>query len=100
MQKLRREIEFLERGMNKVKTRLSKIQHDPLLTPMTFLKVIKPKQLIGPEYHNFPEYDQYTEHMIQEHDIQTEQNDMIERQIMTDASLSKQFQEEEKGQVL
>ena len=39
----------------------------------------EPKQLIRPELHNYPEYDQYTEHIIQEHDIQTEQNDSIER---------------------
>ena len=59
MQKLRREIEFLERGMQRVKTRLSKIQ-DPLLTPTTLLTGIKSKQLIGTEYHDYPEYNQYT----------------------------------------
>ena len=62
MNKLRREIEFIERGMQKVKTRLSKIK-DPLLTPTTSLAGIKPKQLIGPENHDYPEYDQYTEHI-------------------------------------
>ena len=58
--------------------RLSKIQEDPLLTH-TSLTGIKPKQLIGPEYHDYSEYDQCTEPMIQEHDIQTEQNDLIKK---------------------
>ena len=73
MQKLRREIEFLERDIQRVKTRCSKIQQDPLLTPTTSLTGIKPKQLIWSEYHDYPEYDRYTEHMVQEHNVQTEQ---------------------------
>ena len=77
MQTLRREIEFLERGMQRVKTRLCKILQEPLLTLATSLSDIKPKQLIRPEYHDYPEYDQYTEPMIQEHDVQTGPNDLI-----------------------
>ena len=61
---------------------------------------IKPKQLIRAEYHDYQEHDQCTEHMIQEHDIQTEQNDLIERHIRTDTLLSRQLQEEERGQVI
>ena len=53
MQKLKREIEFLGRCMQKVKTRPSKIQQDPLLTCTMSLTGIKPKQLIMPEYHNY-----------------------------------------------
>ena len=37
--------------------RLSKIQKDPLLSPTTMLTCIKPKQLIGDEYHDYSEYD-------------------------------------------
>ena len=59
MQKLRQEIEFLERGMQRVKTRLSKIQQDPLLSPTTLLIGMKDKQLIRLEYHNYPGDDQY-----------------------------------------
>ena len=61
MKKLRRETEFLERGKQRVRSKLSKIQ-DPLLTPTTSLAVIKPKQLIRSEYQNnyriqmIPEY--------------------------------------------
>ena len=56
--------------------------------------------MIRSEYHNYTEYDQYTEHMIQEHDIQTEQSDLIERQTRTDALPSRQLQEEERGQAI
>ena len=45
MQKLRRQIEFLERGMQRVRMRLNRIQQDPLLTPVSSLTGIKPKQL-------------------------------------------------------
>ena len=62
MQKLRWKTELLERGMQRVKTRLSKIQQDPLLAPTTSLTGIRPKQLIRLEYHNYPEDDQYQEY--------------------------------------
>ena len=39
--------------------RLNQIQQDPLLTPTTSLTGIKPKQLIGPEYQDYPEYDNF-----------------------------------------
>ena len=99
MQKLKREIEVLERGMQRVKMRLGKIQPDPLLTPATSLTGIKWKQLIGPECHDYSEYDQYTEYMTKEQDIHTEQNDLAEEQIRTDALLARQLQEEEWGHV-
>ena len=100
MQKLRREIEFLERGMQRVRMRLNRIQKHPLLTPTTSLRGIKPKQLIGPEYHDYPENDCYREQMIHEHAINPEQNNLIEKQISADALLSRQLQEEERNQAL
>ena len=57
MQKLRREIEFLERCMIRLRMRLNRIKQDPLLRSTTSLTGITPKQLIGPEYHEYPEYD-------------------------------------------
>ena len=39
--------------------RLGRVQQDPLLTPMTSLTGIKPKQLIRPEYYDYSEHDQY-----------------------------------------
>ena len=97
MQKLRQEIEFLERGMQRVKTRLSKIQQDLLLTPTMSLTGIRPKQLTRSDYDNYPEDDHYPEYIIQEHDIKTEQHDIIERQIRTDTSPLKQLQEEDRN---
>ena len=37
---------------------LNRTQQDPLLTP-TSLTGIEPKQLIRPEYQDYPEYDHY-----------------------------------------
>ena len=69
---MKREKEFLGRGMQRVRMRLNRIQ-DPLLTATTSLIGTKPKQLIGPEYHTYLEYDHYTEKMIHEHAINPEQ---------------------------
>ena len=49
---------------------LSRIQ-DPLLTPTTSLTGIYPKQLIGPEYHNYSEHDQCREQVMYEHNLNT-----------------------------
>ena len=55
--------------------RLNRIQQEPLLTPITSMTGIRPKQLIEPEYHDYPENDHFGERMIHEHAIYTEQND-------------------------
>ena len=78
--------------------RLSKIQQDPVLTAITSLPGIKPKQLIGTKYHDCSGYDQCAEHITQEHDIQTEQSDLIANQIRMHTLLSRQLKEEERGQ--
>ena len=97
MKKLRRELQFVEWGMQRVRTKLNKIQQDPLLTPTTSLTGIKPKQLIEPEY---PEYYHHREQMIHEHATYPEQNDLIKKQIRADALLSRQLQEEERDHTL
>ena len=50
--------------------------------------------------YDYSEYDQYTECMTQEHDIGTEQSDLIDKQIRTDALLLRQLQQEERSHVL
>ena len=52
--------------------RLYRIQQGPLLTPTTAMASIRPKQLIEPEYHNYPENDHYIDQMICEHDMYVE----------------------------
>ena len=64
---------LLERGRQRVKIRLGKIQQDPLSTLTTSQTGIRLKHLIMSEYHNCPEDDQHVEYIIQEHDVQTEQ---------------------------
>ena len=44
MNKLRKEIEFLKRGMQRVRTKLKRLQHDPTLTPSTSTVGLRPKQ--------------------------------------------------------
>ena len=100
MPKLRREIKFLERGMQSVRMRLNRIQQDLLLTPATSMIGIRPKQLIEPEYYNYPANDHYGEQIICEHDMYVEQNDLIKKQIRAHALLSRQFQDEEREQHL
>ena len=69
---MRREIEFLERCMQRERTRLKRIQQDLLLIPETSMIGIRPKQLIEPEYPHYPENDHYREQMIHEHAMYVE----------------------------
>ena len=73
---------------------------DPLLTSTTSLSSINPKQLIGPEYHDYSDHEQYREQMMCEHVTYTEHNDLMEKEIRADTVLSRQLQDEEIGQVL
>ena len=41
---------------------------------------INRKQLIGPEYHDYSEHDQYREHAIDEHAIYTEERGQVLKQ--------------------
>ena len=78
--------------------RLSRIQPDPLLMPTTSWTGIKTKR-IRPEYHDYSEHDQYQEPLMHKHNLNTEQNNLIEKQIRN-ALLSRKLQEEQRGQVL
>ena len=89
MQKLRREIEFLERGMQRVRMRFNRITQDLLLTPTTSMVGVRPKQLTEPEYHDYLENDQYREQMIHEHIMHADQIYLTEKQIRADAILSR-----------
>ena len=79
MQELRREIEFLERGMQSVRTRLNRIQQGLLLTSSTSMVGIRPKQLIEPEYHDYLENDQDREQTIHENIMYSDQYDLTEK---------------------
>ena len=68
------------------------------MIPTTSLIGIKPKQLIGPKYQDYPEYDHYREQMIHKHAIYPKQNDLIETQIRVYALLLKQLKEEKRDQ--
>ena len=84
MKKLRRQIEFLERGLQRVRIGLNKTQ-DPLLTPTTSLTGIKPKQLITSKYWDYSENDHYLEKWYLK--LQYVQNEMtwFKKQRTTDA---------------
>ena len=56
--------------------------------------------MTGPDYHNYPKYDHYIEHMIHKHAIYQEPNDLIKNQMRADALLSRQLQEEERETML
>ena len=64
MKKSKKEIKFLERGMQRVTMRLNRMQQDLLLTPTASMTSIRPKHLTEPEYHNYPENDHYIDQMI------------------------------------
>ena len=98
MKELKRETEFLERVMQRVRMRLNRMQQDPLLTLTTLMTNIQPKQLTEPEYHNYPENDHYIDQIICEHDMYVKQNDLAEKQLRADALLSRQLQDEERKQ--
>ena len=52
MSKLKRELEFLEMGMQRVKTKLQKLQKDSTLMPSMSMVGIRPKQFVDQnDYH-------------------------------------------------
>ena len=51
--KLRWEIEFLEREMQRNRTKLDRLQQDPTQTPSMYITGLRPKQVIEPQdYHD------------------------------------------------
>ena len=61
---------------------------------------IRPKQLIEPEYHDYPENEQDRIQMRHGHAMYVNQYDLIQKQIRADAILLRQLQEEEREQFL
>ena len=55
MGKLKRELEFLERKMQRVKTKLQKLQHDPTLTPSISVVGLRPKQFVDQHDYQYNE---------------------------------------------
>ena len=52
MSKLRREVDFLEKGMQRVRMKLKKLQQDPTLTPSRSTVGVRPKQFVDQhDYH-------------------------------------------------
>ena len=96
MGKSKREVEFLEKGMQRFKTKLQKLQQDPALAPSMSTVGLRPKQFV----------DQHNCHVTKEGKVQgTHDNDRyigpystIEQQIRANAMLSKQIYEEEQKQ--
>ena len=93
MGKFRREVDFLERGMQRVRIKLQKLQQDPTQTPSMSMVGLKPKQIV----------DQYDCHVMEQGKVQdTHGNDRyiglystIEQQIRADAMLPRHIYEEE-----
>ena len=93
MGKLRREVEFIEKGMHRVRTKLQKLQPDPPLTPSMSVVGLRPKQFV----------DQHDYHIMELGKVQdSHDNDgyiglysTIEQHIRADAISSRKIYEEE-----
>ena len=84
MCKLQREFKFLERHVQRVRTKLQKLQHHPILTPSTNTANLQPKQLINQhDYHMMTHSRTQDTH---EHDTHTDSY-MAGQQIRLDAML-------------
>ena len=90
MGKLKRELKFLERNVQRVRTKLQKLQHDPTLTPSTSTVDLQPKQFIN--QHDYHTITQSKVHDTHDHDTYTNSSYAIEQQIRLDAMLSRQIQ--------
>ena len=64
MGKFKRELEFLERGMQRVKTKLQKLQQDHTLTPSMSMAGIRPKQFIDQHDYHVMKQGKEQDHMI------------------------------------
>ena len=76
----------IERGMQKVRTRLDRIQ-DQLITPSTSMVGVEPKQLIEPEYHDYLNSNQDRVQTIHEHAMYDDRYDLTEKQLRVDTIL-------------
>ena len=70
MGRLQRKLKFLERNVQRVRTKLQKLQHDLTLTPSTNTADLQPKQLII--QHNYHTVAQSKVHDTHDHDTYTD----------------------------
>ena len=91
--KLQRELRFLERNMQRLKSKLQTLQHDLTLTPSTDTADLWPRQLIIHHYYHVMTHSRT--HDTHEHDTYTDLYIARQQQIKLDAMLSQQFQAEE-----
>ena len=89
MGKLRREVEFLERKMQRVRTKLQKLQQDPTLRPSTSMVGLRPKQFV--DQHDYQIMEQGKVQDTCDNDRYIGCYSTIELQIRADAMLSRQI---------
>ena len=95
MGKLKTKVEFLERGMQSIKTKLQKLQQDPNPIPSMSMVELRQKQFV----------DQHDYHIMKQGKVEDTHNDRylglystLEQQIMAGTMLSRQIYEEEQKQ--
>ena len=93
MSKLKTEVEFLEKGMQRARTKLKKIQQDTTLTPFMSTVVLRPKQFI--DQHDYHTMEQGKAQVTFNNDMYNDPYSTIEQQIRADAILSRQIYREE-----
>ena len=96
MSKLKREMDYLERGMQRVRMKLAKLQQDPTQTQVTSRIGIGLKKIIDQQdYHINAEQDRNQD--IYNTNMYSGPYPTIEQQIQIDAMLSRLFHKEEKA---
>ena len=93
---MRKEIEFLERGIQRVRTKLKTLKQDPTLTPSMHMIGLRPKQL--GEQQDYHEIEWGRDDIIYENDLCIDPYTTIEQQIRVVVILSRQSYEEEQIQ--
>ena len=94
MGKLKRKLEFLEIGMQRIKTKLQKLQQDPTLTPSISTVGIRPKQFV--DQHDYHIMKQGNAQDTYDHDRYIGPYCTIQQQIWADTMLSTQIYEEQR----
>ena len=92
MCKLKREIEILEWGMQRMRTKLHRLQQDLMQMPSTSKASILPRQLLGQDYYDQHDKDQDRVQMrceYDEHDMSVDPYSTREQKIRADAVLSR-----------
>ena len=96
MGKLKRELEFLDREMQRVETELQKLQQDPTLTPFVSMVGIWPKQYV--DQHDYHVMKQSKVKGTYDHDRYIGPYSTTEQQIRANAMLLRQIYKEEQKQ--